>query len=310
MGMVDGHCDTVVKAFERNVPLFENNGHVDLKRLLEFGSPVQFFAVWLEKSYYPISLRQTLKYIDYYYQELKENEGCIGHVNTFADILKNKEQGKISGLLSIEGGEALEGELSTLRMLYTLGVRAMGLTWNYRNQLADGVGELETGGGLTRFGKEVVKEMNRLGMVVDVSHLSETGFWDVDGIATKPYIASHSNAKSICDAPRNLSDDQIRAISSRGGVIGINLYSGFLTNGKEAHMQDILAHIHHIIQIGGDQCLGLGCDFDGIDAMPIEIKDVSDIKRLLETVSQQFGYETAEWIAEKNFLRVLKNILS
>lgn len=307
--MVDAHCDTIVKLMDKQEDLLQNKGHIDLKRLEMFGTPVQFFAVWLNPSFYPISLRKTLEYIDFYYEQLEKNKKRIRHVLSYDDILKNKEDGLLSGLLSLEGGEALEGELSSLRMLYRLGVRAMTLTWNHRNALADGAAERATGGGLTLFGKAVVKEMNRLGMVVDVSHLSEAGFWDVEEIAEAPYIASHSNARGVCDAPRNLSDEQILALAKRGGVLGINLYPAFLTSHKEAAIKDILAHISYIISLAGEDCIGLGCDFDGVDKLPQGIEGVLQIKDVMQAIENEFGEEIADKIAEKNYLRVLKTIL-
>lgn len=307
--LIDGHCDTIVKLLRDKGNLYCNNKHLDIKRLKEYQSALQFFAIWLNPSFYPIALKQTIKSIDFYYQQVGLNKEFITHVNTYEEICKNKTEGKVSALLSLEGGEALEGELSSLRMFYRLGVRAMTLTWNHRNELADGVAERETKGGLTVFGKEVVKEMNRLGMIVDVSHLSEAGFCDVEKIAEKPYIASHSNAKAICDVPRNLSDTQIKAIAERGGMIGINLYPPFVAKKEKVNIEDIMLHIDYIIKLVGADILGLGCDFDGIDSSPIDICQVSDIKKLLEQIERKYGASIAEKIAEKNYMRFLKEIL-
>lgn len=309
INFVDGHCDTIVKIAETGETLLHNTNHIDLERLKKLGNPLQFFAIWLEPKYYPVSLRQTLKYIDFYYRELHKNEEFIQPVFCFDDIIKNEKQDKMSALLSIEGGEALEGDISVLRILYRLGVRAMTLTWNYRNAIADGVLEREAGGGLTKFGREVVKEMNRLGMIVDVSHLSEAGFWDVESCCNSTFIASHSNAKGVCPVPRNLSNAQIKAIAQCGGVIGLNLYSPFLSDNGESCLKDILKHIDYVIELVGDDFIGFGCDFDGIDQTPSEIHNILDMELLLETVERRYGKETREKIAEKNFLRVLKNIL-
>jgi len=307
--IVDGHCDTIVKLLRDGEELLENQKHLDLRRLSEFGTSVQFFAIWLEPAFYPISLRQTIKSIDYYYSQLEQNKDIIRHSNGYQEILKNKADGKMSGLLSLEGGEALEGDISSLRMLYRLGVRGMTLTWNHRNALGDGVTEGDTGGGLTSFGKDVVREMNRLGMVVDISHLSENGFWDVERTAEMPYIASHSNAKGICSCPRNLTDEQIRVIAGRGGVIGINLYPPFIADKETVDIEDVMRHIDYIINLAGDDCIGLGCDFDGIDKTPVDLQDISQLKKLLERIEMEYGKETADKIAEKNFLRILKKIL-
>ncbi len=306
---VDGHCDTIVKVLDYGENLLENQRHIDIKRLKECGSPLQFFAIWLDPRYYPISLRKTIQYIDFFNSQLEKNKEYLAPVYCYADIEKNQILGKISALLSIEGGEALEGDISVLRILYRLGVRAMTLTWNYRNALADGVLENQTGGGLTRFGKTVVEEMNILGMIVDISHISEKGFWDVEKIAECPYIASHSNAKAVCPAPRNLTDDQIKAIARRGGVIGLNMYPPFLSATGHANMEDVLKHIDYIIELVGDDYIGLGCDFDGIDETPSDIRHVSDIQSLMSVIEKRYGADTMEKIAERNFLRVLKKIL-
>ncbi len=308
-GYADGHCDTIVKLFEQKQELFQNDGHLDVKRLKKIGAPLQFFAIWLDPQYYPISMRQTMKYIDFYERQIAKNKETIGHVNCFADVLENKKKNKISALLALEGGEALEGELSAVRIYYRLGVRAMTLTWNHRNPLADGVAEEKSYGGLTQFGREVVKEMERLGMLVDVSHLSEAGFWDVVRVAEKPFIASHSNARSICDVPRNLRDGQLRAIARRGGIVGINLYPPFLAKEKPAEMADILRHISHMLTIMGEDSIALGTDFDGIDSTPGGIRDVGDLQAVFACVEKEFGAEAAEKIFSKNLLRVLEEVL-
>lgn len=306
---VDCHCDTIVTAFNNRQELYENKIHVDLKRLMKYKSHVQFFALWLDPVYYSVSMRQTMKYIDYYYKEISKNKNIISHVNSYKDIEKNIEQNKISSLLSIEGGEALEGEISALKIYYRLGVRAMTLTWNYRNQIADGAFENATGGGLTTFGKKVVSQMNSLGMIIDVSHLSDAGFWDVDKISEKPYIASHSNARKICNSQRNLTDEQIKAISKKGGAIGINLYPKFLSLNEKSDINDILKHIDYIINIGGEDCIGIGCDFDGINCMPENIYGVESLEFIINEVEKKYGFLVAEKFAGKNFLRVMKDVL-
>ncbi len=222
---VDAHCDTIVKLCGRGEELLEAPCmQLDLKRLEAFPRAVQFFAVWLDPVYYPIAMRQTMKYIAFYYKQLEKNAESIRHINTFADIIRNKEQGRHSAVLSLEGGEALEGELSALEIYHRLGVRAITLTWNHRNALADGAAENVTGGGLTRFGRDVLREMEQLNMLVDVSHLSDAGFWDVERLAQKPFIASHSNARAVCPHARNLTDDMLRALAAKGGVAGLNFY--------------------------------------------------------------------------------------
>ncbi|WMI81717.1 dipeptidase [Anaerotignum sp. MB30-C6] len=305
----DAHCDTIVRLFEEKKELFMNDVHIDIERFKTFYAPLQFFAIWLDPKYYPISMRQTMKYIDFYYSQIEKNAEFIGHVNGYSDILHNMKQNKMSALLSLEGGEALEGEISALRTYYRLGVRSMTLTWNHRNSLADGVAERGSKGGLTVFGHEVVMEMERLGMLVDVSHLSEAGFWDVATTGNKPFIASHSNAQTICNMPRNLSDSQLGAVAEKGGVVGLNLYPPFLTKEKQGDIEDILKHIYHMLSIMGEDFIALGTDFDGIDCTPKGIRQVQEIEFLFNRIEKEFGEDILEKISSKNLLRVLEEVL-
>lgn len=305
----DGHCDTIVKLFERNQELFCNDGHIDIQRLKNFNAPVQFFAIWLDPKYYPISMHQTMKYIEFYYRQIQKNSEFIGHVNSHSDLLENIDKKRISGLLAIEGGEALEGEISAIHTYYRLGVRSMTLTWNYRNQLADGVAEEGSGGGLTNFGRQVVTEMEELGMIVDVSHLSEMGFWDVARITKKPFIASHSNARAICDAPRNLRDAQLQAIAEKDGVVGLNLFPPFLTKKKQADLTDIMRHIYHMLSVIGEDHIALGSDFDGIHSVPKDIRNVKEMDVLFDKVEEEFGSEIVQKIFSKNLLRIVNQVI-
>lgn len=305
----DGHCDTIVRLFEKNQELFSNDGHIDIVRLNKFSAPLQFFAIWLDSNYHPISMRQTMKYIEFYYSQLQKNAQAIAHINSYSDVIKNGLENKISALLALEGGEALEGEISAIRTYYRLGVRSITLTWNHRNRLADGVAEEESRGGLTRFGRQVIEEMEELGMLVDVSHLSEAGFSDVVKFAKKPFIASHSNARAICDAPRNLKDNQLLKIAEKGGVVGLNLYSPFIVKYGQGSIDDILSHIQHMLSVMGEDFIALGTDFDGIHLTPKEISGVQDMDALFIRIENEFGKVVAEKIFSENLLRVLKEVL-
>ncbi|MCQ4936929.1 dipeptidase [Anaerotignum propionicum] len=309
VGYADGHCDTIVRLYEKNQELFSNDGHIDIVRLNKFKAPLQFFAIWLDSKYHPISMRQAMKYIEFYYSQLQKNEQVIGHINSFSDVIKNGLENKISALLALEGGEALEGEISAIHTYYRLGVRSITLTWNHRNRLADGVAEEESRGGLTRFGRQVIEEMEELGMLVDVSHLSEAGFSDVIKFAKKPFIASHSNARAICDVPRNLKDNQLLKIAEKGGVVGLNLYSPFLVKYGQGGIDDILNHIQHMLSVMGEDFISLGTDFDGIESTPKEISNVADMDTLFVSIENEFGKVVAEKIFSENLLRVLKAVL-
>lgn len=309
VGYADGHCDTIVRLWEKNQELFSNDGHIDIVRLNKFSAPLQFFAIWLDSKYHPISMRQAMKYIEFYYSQLQKNSRVIGHINSFTDVIKNRLENKISALLALEGGEALEGEISAIHTYYRLGVRSITLTWNHRNRLADGVAEEESRGGLTRFGRQVIEEMEELGMLVDVSHLSESGFSDVVKFAKKPFIASHSNARAICDVPRNLKDNQLLKIAEKGGVVGLNLYSPFIVKYGQGGIDNILSHIQHMLSVMGEDFIALGTDFDGIHSTPKEISGVQDMDLLFISIENEFGKVVAEKIFSENLLRVLKEVL-
>lgn len=304
-GLFDTHCDTVCKAYDDEGELSNNNLQLNLELLLQYKTPVQFFAIWLNKKYYSDAYAQTVKRIEYYYEQVEKNKDICAHANCYSDIVQNKKDGKISGILSIEGGEALEGKLENLYTLHNMGVRAMTLTWNYKNEIANGAGEPT--GGLTDFGREVVCSMEKLGMIVDVSHLNDDSFWDVARIAQKPFIASHSNCRKITNVRRNLTDAQMKAIAQNGGVIGINLCPIFLSNKIYADTADVMAHIDHMIRVVGCDHIGFGCDFDGIEDTPRDITDVSCINKIISEVDKKYGSSVAAKIAEENFLRFLRD---
>ena len=306
--LIDGHCDTISRFMEVGGNLYSNDGQVDLKRLKGYESPCQVFALWLDEKYYSAALRQTLKMIDFFQEQMKICEKWIRPVYTYADYEKNRREKKMSALLSVEGGEALEGEISSLHILHQLGVRMMTLTWNHRNALADGVGESISKGGLTTFGRLVVEEMERLSMIVDVSHLSDKGFWDTVSMAKRPVVASHSNARGVYPVPRNLTDEQIRAIAETGGVVGVNFFTEFL--GVQGTIDDVLLHIDHILSAGGEDVLALGSDFDGISSAPNGLEDVSKTGRLIDKVEKKYGSRIAEKFSGGNYRRVFREILT
>ena len=297
---VDTHCDTVVKAYEKKQRLYENSLHIDLKRLKEYDAPVQIFAIWLDKKYHNAPFDESIKRIDYYHQQVSKNADIIDHINDFRDIKKNKENKKISGILSIEGGEALEGKLENLYRLHEKGVRAMTLTWNYKNCIGSGAGEKE--GGLTEFGYTVVREMERLDMLVDVSHLNDDSFWDVVKIAEKPFFASHSNSRRITNVRRNLTDAQMKAVVEKGGMIGINLCGLFLSSSINSNIDNVLKHIDHMMKVIGCDNIGFGFDFDGVKDLPEGVVGVEDTIQIIKAIKKKYGDTIAKKISEENFL--------
>ncbi|MCX7841648.1 MAG: dipeptidase [Clostridia bacterium] len=311
MLFVDAHCDTITRIMERKETLKKNSCHVDLERLKAAGSFVQFFAAFIEPVYnQAYALRWALQVIDRLNLEIESNKDDIMLCCNYSDVQEAIKNNKVAAVISIEDGSALQGELSALRALYKLGVRSICLTWNHRNEIADGVADGTSGGGLTPFGRQVVAEMNRLGMLIDVSHLSEKGFWDVLELSTQPVIASHSNAKSVCSHKRNLSDEQILALKKNNGVMGINFYPWFLNNSQKADINDIIRHIEHIISISGDDHVGIGADFDGIEITPYYIAGLQDVDKLFNKLATlNYKEKTIKKLAGENFMRVIKDVL-
>jgi membrane dipeptidase len=321
--VIDGHCDTILSVMtrgswfgSRSRDFFERDedGHIDLPRLLEGGITCQVMALYIEPQYKPAaSARRCLEMLDAFYSLLDQSEQFV-MATKVQDILDAKAGGKVAGLLSIEGGEAIEGSLSALRNFYRLGVRAMGLTWNQRNDLADGVGEKSAKSGLTDLGISVVKEMEKLGMLVDVSHLSESSFWGVHEVADRPYIASHSNAQALASHPRNLTDKQIEALASKGGVIGVVFCPPFVDDDREnVTLSRVCDHIDHIKKVAGIDHVGLGSDFDGFGVSPGSpqvMKDVSEMPKLTEELLRR-GYteEEVKKVLGGNWLRVYKEVI-
>jgi membrane dipeptidase len=308
--IVDAHCDvlTAMEREKRSLGKKSGTGHVDLTRLKQGGVNVQFFAAYISPVYIPRALTRALELIDHFYAELEDNAQEIMLVKNFLGIQEALAQGKIAALLTIEGGEALNGSIEVLRILYRLGVRCLTLTWNNRNEIGDGVCEERTKGGLTRFGEEVVREMNQLRMLVDVSHLSVAGFWDVLEVSNWPVIASHSNCRKLCDHPRNLTDEQIKSLAAAGGVIGLSFYPEFI-QAVEPSLDKLLDHVEHIAGVAGTDCIGLGSDFDGFQDTLFGLEDVSRLPVLTEGLLRRgFAGEEVQKILGGNFLRLLKNL--
>lgn len=315
MFICDCHCDTLTELYNKNASLYENGQHFDIKRQIALGGGLQFCAIYVptEVFRYQGGLRYTLCLLDKYNQEIKklhENGIDVLQVRTAEDagnVLKHKA----ATLLAIEEGGAINGSLEALRCLYELGVRAMTLTWSNRNDIADGINEEATGSGLTLFGKQVVAEMNRLGMLVDVSHISTAGFWSVIETSTKPIIATHSNAKSLCSHPRNLNDEQIKALAQNGGLAGITFAGQFLEEDwRNACIESVYKHIDYMLNlIGNDDHIGFGSDFDGISHPPYNIQGVQDYKPLIEYLSKYYSDETINKITHQNVINLLQKVL-
>ncbi|OGS68991.1 MAG: peptidase [Firmicutes bacterium RBG_13_65_8] len=309
--VVDTHCDTILSAVkgERHLGDRSEKGHLDFPRMVEGGVSAQFFAAYIEPQYKPDrGLERSLQVLDVLWREVEASSAVAEVALSVADIRRISAAGRVAVVIAIEGGEAVGHDLANLRMLYRLGVRSLGLVWNQRNLIADGVGERRTGGGLTNFGVAVVEEMNRLGMLVDVSHLSDPGFWHVAETCRGPFAATHSNARAVCDHPRNLTDDQLKALARSGGVTGLNFAPAFVS-AENADVSKLIDHLDHIVQLVGPDHVGLGSDFDGISTTPRGLEDVRAMPRITEElVARGYGDEDILKFLGGNHLRVLKEV--
>ncbi|MBE7036892.1 MAG: membrane dipeptidase, partial [Ruminococcaceae bacterium] len=267
--VIDGHCDTVCELMKRGENLEQNDLCVSLLSMKKYKSYIQFFALFVNDET-ETPFQRVNELLRFYQNQLTQFQKEIVPVRSACDFEAVLSKGQIGAMLTLENGRSLEGNIKNLYFLYEQGARALGLTWNGANELCDGIG-VEEGGGLTAFGREVVSTMNELGMIVDVSHISERGFWDVLRESKQPVMATHSNSKTICGHKRNLTDEQIRALSEKGGVMGLNLYPDFLAyDAKTVGWEDCIRHIKQIISVGGEDCIALGSDFDGFpQPMPV-----------------------------------------
>ncbi len=309
MKLFDGHCDTLLGLLgnPKTGPLpvgslFENKLHVDLKRGLEMEAYAQTFALF---GFQEMGFPDVFDAL--YARFCAEVDACGEHLRfcrSRSDALNASEEGKAAAFLSIEGAEVIGCSPAKLEEAAEKGVRAFGISWNRANEIT-GTNAQEPDRGLSEKGKELVKLALELGMAVDVSHLSDPGFWDVEKLAKGPFIATHSNARAIHSHPRNLTDDMFRAIRDHGGTVGINLYILFLGE-EHVTVETVLRHIDHFLDLGGEKTLAMGGDLDGCEQLPEGISGVQDV-HLIRDALEQRGYEEAllDDIFYNNLLRVL-----
>ena len=324
--LIDTHNDipsfTIDGADIGNAP----KNYTDIPRLRKGGVGAIFFSVFVDAKYVNgnHSANRTLQMIDTVYHDILDRyPGTFVLALTADDIVRAHRRHKIAGLMGIEGGHAIEDSTRLLRDYYRLGVRYMTLTHFNTNNWADSSTDIndpnvQHHNGLTPFGKDVVREMNRLGMMVDISHVSDKTFYDALETSQAPLIASHSSARAVTNVPRNMTDDMIKALAAKGGVIQISIYCSFISQ-KAAHapksspvratLDDVVAHIDHVRQIAGIDAIGLGTDFDGIDCAPLGLDDVSMFPNLTRALLEK-GYSPADIkkIYGGNTLRVMRQV--
>jgi membrane dipeptidase len=311
MESIDLHCDALFKMMMGKVPNLHGDGtgglDVTYERLGECGSRLQVFAVFIPPRLDDRGLYPLLESIDLFYEKVLSCPGIV-FVRSREELQKCRAEGAIGAMLSLEGVSALQANPAVLlRLLHTLGVRAIGLTWNGANWAADGIMEAR-GGGLTASGSQFVRQCRSLGILLDASHLSERAFWDVAALLDMPFMASHSNARTICSHPRNLSDEQIKALILKRGLIGVTYVPWFLEASGNATVGHVLRHIDYICSLGGENAIALGSDFDGIDehvpglSHPGELYNLRNelLKRFTEEQTRGFMSQNAWSFFERN----------
>lgn len=306
MYIIDLHCDVLMKlAAAKGRLSFSDSKELDAnkQRLMKGNVKLQCFAVFVEPEVKTENKFQAaLEQIGYFYDEVLGKNPEMKHIREWKEIFSLKEH-EIGALLTLEGVDPIGNDITKWRILYQLGVRSVGLTWNYANLAADGA--LETrGAGLTDFGKEIVKLNNDHLVFTDVSHLCERAFWDVMELAEYP-IASHSNSRFLCDHPRNLTDEQAKALFQKGGMIHVVYAPQFVTENDRAQIAEVIKHIDHFCSLGGLKQIGFGSDFDGIEEKVVGLEDASKSQNLINELLKHYKEEEVRGFAYENFLRHL-----
>ncbi|MEE0741886.1 MAG: dipeptidase [Emergencia sp.] len=314
MRIIDMHCDTLIEGWrhpERS--FYDGETSINLKLLKENGSLAQFFAMYLSRQEMEtMDAYDILKGIyGYYRQMMSAHKELIGPAYSAADILENERQGRLSAFLTVEDGVFLDGKMERLEEVYNMGVRLITLMWNFENSVGFPCSDDPEAHrkGLKPFGIEVVEKMNALGMIIDVSHMSEGGFYDVAKYSKKPFVASHSCARSLCNHRRNLTDDQLKTLGNAGGFVGVNFECSFLKEGSDrATFDQIAEHLVYMKNKAGIEAIGFGSDFDGIDDNG-ELVDYSGFSKLLSVLEKKFTYDELDKICHDNALRVIGDVI-
>ena len=323
MNYIDMHCDTLMKAWGKKWPDIYDRPEmmVDIKRLLQGNCKAQFFAIFLPspkmKEHMGLAQMDDDDYIDQlaaiFRTTLNQHGDCVAQAGNLAQVRENANAGKLSAILTMEDGRSVDGKMEKLDHYYNMGVRVIGLTWNQENCFGapNSRDAAIMSKGLTPFGKDAIVRMNELGMGVDVSHLSDGGFWDVANLTKRPFFATHSNCRSLNPHPRSMTDEMIRALADKGGVMGVNFCPAFLVQDVEnnqATCDMLTAQLRHMIKIGGEDCAAIGTDFDGMNG-DLEITSADQMPKLFIALERTgFTPREIEKIAFRNVERVIAEV--
>jgi len=311
MFVFDAHCDALSRLWEEpDLDFYQASEKLQVSYPeMEKGNVLLQVLACYVPSKIPFGRRYhaVLEMIDLFFEKVASDKlrPILSRADLDECVLKNRK----GAILFVEGAHSLEESLVQLRTWHRLGVRGMTLTWNYRNAVADGCHEPKPGG-LSLFGRKVVKEMNRLGMIIDVSHVAEPGFWETLELSTAPVIASHSNVKHLCNHPRNLSDEQMKALFAKGGVMGLTFVDFFVTSEKrKVWIDDLLRHLDHVCALGGVNHVGFGSDFDGITETFGDLARAGDFSVLVDELLKRYKESDVKKFVQDNWLRVFRNVL-
>lgn len=298
MKYFDLHCDTITKLYDNSGRLYSNNCAISLDQREAFEEWTQVFAIWIPRH---LSGKDAFNYYynvkEKFFEEIKANQKYIQLFNSNSENDKN-----VRAILAVEGGSCLAGDINNLNILFEDGVKILTLMWNHESELGYAI---EENNALKPFGKQVCKRMQELSMVIDVSHLPEKGFYDVAETVDCAFIASHSNAKKVCNHIRNLSNDQIKILVDRKGLIGLNFYKSFVSD-KHLHtpdISDLLKHIDHFLEQGAQDILCMGSDFDGC----MTVKNISRVKDVVNLYEMMLKKNYSEDIINKIFFENANN---
>lgn len=297
MRIFDLHCDTLYKANDEKGSVVDSDFHFSFKKAERYEAYTQVMAVWIPDEYRGEDAFALVKSCYNLLKKQLQGQSTFKKIDSFFNT-----ESKYNIVLSIEGGAAMYGKIENVKEFRKMGVRLLTLTWNGSNEIGDGV-LCENPKGLTAFGKQVIPELEKNNIIVDVSHASDPLFWDVAELAQKPFVATHSNSRIVCGNNRNLTDNQFRHICKIGGIVGLNFYKYFVTENGNSSFDDLRNHIEHFLSLGGENIIALGSDFDGAE-MPDCIKGV-------ESMSDFYNYllskNYSEELVEKLFYYNAKN---
>ena len=326
MFVLDSHCDTPSQMMRGlDIGIAGDRSQVDLPKLKAGGVDASFFALYTSADLSEDeAATKVLEMLARVYDALDVYSEQAALALTPEDALRNKEKGLVSIFLGMENGAPIHKSLPLLRQFYRMGVRYMTLTHNGDNEIADSAAQGTRWHGLSPFGREVVDEMNRLGMIIDVAHVSDETFYDVIKCSKAPIVSTHSCCRALASHRRNMTDDMIRTLADHGGVIQINFYPVFLSDlyasfyevkGEKASprpgVSDVVNHIDHAVKVGGIEHVGIGTDFDGIEVTPKGLEDISKLPKVFDQLKRKgYSEDQIELIAGKNFLRAFNDVIS